>query len=235
LPIAVRLLPDRQIRTQTAFSEGGPSQLLQIELQRAPLTDGELLAKRIFDVVLSSAALVILAVPMLVVAILVRLGSPGPAIFRQQRIGFNRRPFTIYKFRTMSVQEDGAAVQQARPGDSRVTPIGRILRATSFDELPQLFNVLIGDMSLVGPRPHALVHDQEFEIELAEYAYRRRVKPGITGWAQCKGRRGPTPTADHVRERVELDLWYITNWNLMLDIYIMINTVLVLFRQKNAV
>lgn len=234
LPISAHLLPDRQIRALTSGSSDGPTHLLNVELQRAPLTDGELLTKRVMDIVLSSIALLVLAIPMLVVALLIRLETAGPVIFRQQRIGFNRNVFTIYKFRSMRVAEDGPHVRQAREGDDRVTRVGRVIRATSFDEVPQLLNVLRGDMSLVGPRPHALVHDYEFEGELAEYAYRRRVKPGITGWAQCKGRRGPTPTVDHVRERVELDLWYITNWSAMLDVYILMRTVVVLFAQKNA-
>lgn len=234
LPIAACLLPDRQIRSLTTSLSDGPIQFLQIELQRAPLTRQELAVKRAMDILLSMVAITLFAVPMLVVGALIRLGSPGPVIFRQQRIGFNRRPFTIYKFRTMCVQEEGAAVRQAKAGDARVTRIGRILRATSVDEIPQIFNVLLGDMSIVGPRPHAIVHDHEFEAEVAEYAYRRRVKPGITGWAQCKGSRGPTPTVDHVRQRVELDLWYITNWSVLLDIYIIVKTAAIFLRQKNA-
>jgi undecaprenyl-phosphate galactose phosphotransferase/putative colanic acid biosynthesis UDP-glucose lipid carrier transferase len=234
LPIGVRLLPDRQIRALTTNLSEGPTQLMQVELQRPPLTDNELLVKRWMDLTFASLALVVLALPLLVVAALIRWDSPGPAIFRQQRIGFNRRAFTIYKFRTMRMHEDGPTVRQARKDDDRVTHIGRFLRATSIDELPQLLNVLRGDMSLVGPRPHAVAHDDEFEAELAEYAYRRRVKPGITGWAQCQGKRGPTPTVEDVRQRMELDLWYITNWSAMLDIYILAKTVLVLFGQKNA-
>ena len=234
LPIGVRLLPDRQIRALTTNLSDGPTQLMQVELQRPPLTDNELLVKRWMDLTFAALALAVLALPLLVMAALIRWDSPGPAIFRQQRIGFNRRAFTIYKFRTMRVQEDGPTVRQAQKDDDRVTPIGRFLRATSIDELPQLLNVLRGEMSLVGPRPHAVAHDDEFEAELAEYAYRRRVKPGITGWAQCQGNRGPTPTVEDVRQRMELDLWYITNWSAMLDIYILAKTVLVLFRQKNA-
>ena len=234
LPVPARLLPDHRIRSVTSFSPESPPYLIQVELQRAPLSGVELLTKRTIDIVLSAVGLVILAVPMLIVAALIRLESRGPAIFKQRRIGFNRREFTIYKFRTMRVQEEGAEVRQARVGDERVTRLGRILRATSFDEFPQLFNVLLGEMSLVGPRPHAIVHDHEFEKELAEYAFRRHVKPGITGWAQCQGRRGPTPTIDDVRERVELDLWYIANWRLTLDIYILFRTMFIFLGQRNA-
>lgn len=234
LPLPARLLPDHHIRAVTSFSPESPIHLLEVELQRAPLSRVELLMKRTIDVVLSAVGIIILAVPMLVVATLIRLESPGPAIFRQRRIGFNRTEFTIYKFRTMRVQEEGSAVRQARAGDNRVTRLGRILRITSVDEFPQLVNVLLGDMSLVGPRPHAIVHDHEFETELAEYAFRRHVKPGITGWAQCKGCRGPTPTIEHVRERVELDLWYITNWRLSLDFYILVRTMFIFLGQRNA-
>ena len=234
LPISARLLPDRQIRKLTAFPTLNSEQTFQVELQRAPLTSFEQGVKRAMDIVLSGIGLILLSPLLTIVALMIRLESPGPAIFRQRRIGFNRTEFTIYKFRTMRVQEDGSAVRQATRGDARITRLGRFLRASSIDELPQLFNVLRGDMSLVGPRPHAIVHDNEFASELADYAFRRHMKPGITGWAQCKGERGPTPTVESVRARVDLDLWYITNWSVSLDIYILFKIVLVAFNQKTA-
>lgn len=132
----------------------------------------------------------------------------------------------MLKFRTMKVQEDGPVVVQAVRQDPRVTSIGRFLRAASIDELPQLFNVLKGEMSLIGPRPHALAHDSYFEKILEDYAFRHHVKPGLTGWAQCNGSRGATPTVEHVAERVRLDLWYVNNWSLWLDIQILIKTFL---------
>jgi lipopolysaccharide/colanic/teichoic acid biosynthesis glycosyltransferase len=134
----------------------------------------------------------------------------------------------------MTVQENGPKVVQATPGDSRVTAIGRLLRSTSIDELPQLWNVLRGDMSLVGPRPHALAHDSYFETLLRDYAFRHHVKPGITGWAQCNGARGATPTIEHIAERVKLDRWYIDNWSLSLDLLILIRTVFEVLRKRNA-
>jgi undecaprenyl-phosphate galactose phosphotransferase/putative colanic acid biosynthesis UDP-glucose lipid carrier transferase len=134
----------------------------------------------------------------------------------------------------MTVQEDGAHVVQATRYDSRVTRIGRPLRESSFDELPQLWNVLKGDMSLIGPRPHALAHDNYFETLLRDYAFRHHVKPGITGWAQCNGVRGPMPTVEHAAERVKLDLWYITNWSLRLDLLIVVKTMFEVIRSRNA-
>jgi undecaprenyl-phosphate galactose phosphotransferase/putative colanic acid biosynthesis UDP-glucose lipid carrier transferase len=169
-----------------------------------------------------------------VTAIAIKLDSPGPVIFRQNRKGFNGREFVIFKFRTMTVQENGQTVLQATRGDSRITSLGRLLRSTSIDELPQLFNVLNGDMSVVGPRPHALAHDSYFEGLLSEYAFRHHVKPGITGWAQCNGARGATPSIEHISERVKLDLWYINNWSLRLDVLIMIKTAFEVLKSRNA-
>ena len=234
LPIPARLLPDRQIRALTAYPGVNNGQSFEVELQRAPLTSFERAIKRLFDIVGASLLLVLLSPLLLLIMVAIRLDSPGPAIFKQRRVGFNRREFTIYKFRTMRCLEDGKLVRQASRDDDRITRLGRVLRATSADELPQLVNVLNGSMSLVGPRPHAVAHDYAFEDRLSTYAYRRHVKPGITGWAQCKGRRGPTPTIDDVRGRMELDLWYITNWSFSLDIYIMLRTVVVMLGQKNA-
>ena len=146
------------------------------------------------------------------------MDSPGPILFRQRRRGFNGRPFQIFKFRTMSVQEDGDCVVAAQRNDSRVTRVGNWLRRTSIDELPQLLNVLQGSMSIVGPRPHALVHDTEFEKLLDNYAYRHHVKPGLTGWAQVHGYRGEMRTVEDIEQRIKYDLWYIDNWTLATDI-----------------
>ena len=171
---------------------------------------------------------------MALTAIAIKLDSPGPVIFRQHRKGFNGRQFVIFKFRTMTVQENGPSVAQATRDDPRVTAIGRLLRSASIDELPQLLNVLKGDMSLIGPRPHALAHDNYFENILSDYAFRHHVKPGITGWAQCNGARGATPSIEHISERVTLDLWYINNWSLWLDIQILIKTFFEVLRKRNA-
>jgi lipopolysaccharide/colanic/teichoic acid biosynthesis glycosyltransferase len=160
------------------------------------------------------------------VAALIRLDSPGPVLFRQRRYGFNQQAFRIFKFRTMTATDDGAVIVQARRDDPRVTRIGRILRRYNLDELPQLLNVLAGQMSLVGPRPHALAHDREFERKIALYARRHNVKPGITGWAQVHGLRGETDTDDKMAKRVAYDHWYIDNWSIWLDIAILLRTVL---------
>jgi len=169
-----------------------------------------------------------------IAAIAIKLESNGPVIFRQRRRGFNDQAFVIYKLRTMKVQEDGAAVVQATKQDPRVTGVGRMLRMSSIDELPQLFNVLLGNMSIVGPRPHALIHDDEYGKMIANYAFRHHVKPGITGWAQVQGNRGGTPQLDLMEQRIALDLWYIDHWSLALDIYIMLTTSFELFRSRNA-
>ena len=168
------------------------------------------------------------------VAILIRLESTGPLIFRQHRKGFNGREFTIFKFRTMNVLEDGRIIPQARRNDPRVTGIGRIFRATSIDELPQLINVLRGHMSLVGPRPHAVAHDDGYTKLIANYAFRQHVKPGLTGWAQVNGFRGETARLELMERRVDCDLWYIRNWSFWLDLRILILTGFELVRRHNA-
>ena len=164
----------------------------------------------------------------------IKLDSPGPIIFQQRRRGFNGRIFKIFKFRTMYVQEDGATIVPAKPNDARVTRVGKWLRYTSIDELPQLFNVLRGCMSMVGPRPHAVAHDNEFDNLVGDYAYRQHVKPGITGWAQVNGYRGQMQTVADVEQRIKFDLWYIDNWNLALDLKIMLMTGIEVIRGENA-
>jgi lipopolysaccharide/colanic/teichoic acid biosynthesis glycosyltransferase len=167
-------------------------------------------------------------------AIAIKLDSPGPIVFRQRRKGFNGKQFTIYKLRSMTVQEDGTSITQASRKDARVTRVGRLLRKTSIDELPQLLNVLRGEMSLIGPRPHALAHDDHFQKVVADYAFRHHVKPGITGWAQCNGSRGATPSLKEIVSRVELDLWYVNNWSPALDLRILLMTVAEVLRWDRA-
>jgi Undecaprenyl-phosphate glucose phosphotransferase len=234
LPVAARLLPDIKVRTLTNYAPSARQRVLAVEVQRAPLSGVQRLIKRIMDVALSSLALIFFLPIMTLTAIAIKLDSPGPVIFRQSRNGFNGRQFIIFKFRTMMVQENGPAVLQATRDDPRVTSIGRLLRSASIDELPQLLNVLKGDMSLIGPRPHALAHDSYFENLLGDYAFRHHVKPGITGWAQCNGARGATPSIEHISERVKLDLWYINNWSLWLDIQILFKTFFEVLRKRNA-
>jgi Undecaprenyl-phosphate glucose phosphotransferase len=234
VPVAARLLPDMSVRALSDIAWLERGRVPAIELQRAPLSEAQRLMKRIMDVVVASFALVFFLPIIVLAAIAIKLDGPGPVIFRQVRKGFNGKRFVILKFRTMTVQEDGANVVQVMRDDSRVTTIGRLLRESSIDELPQLWNVLRGDMSLIGPRPHALVHDDYFETVLRDYAFRHHVKPGITGWAQCNGARGPTPTIEHVAKRVKLDLWYINNWSLWLDFLILIKTTVVVLQRRNA-
>lgn len=191
-------------------------------------------AKRICDVCLASLALVCLSLPMLVIAALVKLSSRGPVFFRQRRYGLDGREILVWKFRSMRVCENGAVVTQATRSDSRVTPIGRFLRKTSLDELPQLFNVLEGTMSLVGPRPHATAHNEQYRRLIPGYMLRHKVKPGITGLAQVLGWRGETDTLDKMSNRIQCDLQYIREWSLWMDIKILFQTVFVVLKQQNA-
>jgi len=226
VPASVQLGPESIFDrfSQVHLSRLGPATMLN--LIRPPLTRLEVFTKRAFDFFAALALLIVVAPLLLIVAILIKLDSPGPIFFRQRRHGFNQRPFRIFKFRTMSVTEDGDVVAQAVKNDPRVTRLGRYLRRWNLDELPQLANVLLGHMSLVGPRPHALTHDRDFEKQLAFYARRHNIRPGITGWAQVNGWRGATDTEEKVRARVEHDLYYIDNWSLTLDLYILALTVL---------
>ncbi len=195
-----------------------------------PLSESNRVLKATLDYILAGVGLFLLAPLLLLIAVAVKLDSAGPVFFRQRRYGQNNRIFRIFKFRTMFVAEDGQHVKQAERNDARVTRVGWFLRRTSLDELPQLINVLLGDMSIVGPRPHALVHDQLFEQQLDRFSRRRRVRPGLTGWAQVHGFRGETKTTLDIRKRVEHDLYYIDNWSIWLDVEIVVRTVFVLFR-----
>jgi putative colanic acid biosysnthesis UDP-glucose lipid carrier transferase len=193
-----------------------------------------LVAKRVLDVVGAVLGLILLLPFFLVIAVLIKCDSPGPVLFRQSRIGLGNRPFRVWKFRTMTCCENGSVIRQARRDDPRVTRIGRVLRRTSLDELPQLVNVLLGSMSLVGPRPHAVAHDAQFTTTVARYAERHAVRPGITGWAQVRGCRGETPNAAAMQRRVDLDLAYIEHWSLLLDLIILGMTLREIFRSQAA-
>jgi Undecaprenyl-phosphate glucose phosphotransferase len=227
LPIPIYLLPDENVARYLGRRAINVGTTWATEIQRAPLTGTEQFAKRCVDVVGATSLLLLLSPLMLLTAFLIKLDSHGPALFFQTRNGFNGRPFRIVKFRTMHVLEDGNVIRQATRADLRVTRLGRWLRRTNIDELPQLFNVLYGDMSLIGPRPHAAAHNSEYEKLIADYAFRNHVKPGITGWAQVKGYRGETPTTDLMSKRVELDRWYISNWSMWLDITILFRTLII--------
>jgi exopolysaccharide biosynthesis polyprenyl glycosylphosphotransferase len=208
--------------------------MASLQLTRMPLSRVELIEKRAFDLLFASVALIVLTPVLAAAALLIKLDSPGPVFFLQHRYGFNQKPFRIIKFRTMRTLDDGPVIDQAKRDDPRVTRVGAWLRRWNLDELPQLFNVIKGDMSLVGPRPHALSHDREYERRIARYARRHNVKPGITGWAQIHGLRGETDTDVKMEQRVEHDLYYIDNWWLGLDLQIMIRTVLSPTSYRNA-
>jgi Undecaprenyl-phosphate glucose phosphotransferase len=208
--------------------------VVTLQVARRPLSQAERFIKRSFDVVGATIGLILLAPLLVVVAIMIKLDSPGPVLFQQTRHGFNNKPIRVLKFRSMRVMEDGSSFKQATKGDERVTRLGRILRRTNIDELPQLCNVLFGDMSLVGPRPHATAHNEMFEQLIWPFYRRHNVKPGITGWAQVHGFRGETDTLEKMRRRVECDLYYVDNWSLLLDFKIIIMTLFSLAAYSNA-
>lgn len=190
--------------------------------------------KRAFDLVVASVGLLAIAPVMILCGLLVKLSSPGPVFFRQRRYGLDGREIWVWKFRSMRTCDNGPVVAQATKDDPRITPIGRVLRRTSLDELPQLFNVIEGTMSLVGPRPHASAHNERYRKLIRGYMLRHKVKPGITGLAQVEGFRGETETLDKMQKRVDCDHRYIREWSVWLDLKILLRTVLVVFKQENA-
>jgi putative colanic acid biosynthesis UDP-glucose lipid carrier transferase len=199
-----------------------------------PFRGGDGLVKRASDIVL--ATLIVLMISPLLVAIAagVKLTSPGPVIFKQRRYGLDGAEILVYKFRSMTVCEDGDSIRQAQKGDNRITPFGAFLRRTSLDELPQFINVLQGRMSVVGPRPHAVAHNEQYRKVIKGYMVRHKVRPGITGWAQVNGYRGETETIEKMQGRVEYDLDYLRNWSLRLDLYIILKTALIVFRGQDS-
>lgn len=199
-----------------------------------PLYGVDGITKRCVDVILATCALLVAAVPMLLIATGIKLTSKGPVFFRQRRYGLDGREIKVWKFRSMTVCDDGPNVKQATKGDSRITALGAILRRTSLDEVPQLFNVLDGSMSLVGPRPHASAHNEFYRSQIRGYMLRHKVKPGITGLAQVSGCRGETDTIDKMERRIEWDHRYIRQWSIWLDIKILAKTLLVAWKQPEA-
>ena len=226
LPVSVHVGCTRIFRAAPNLHISQFSHLKTITLVSAPLGPLQLLIKRAIDVGVAGTALVLLAPLFFAIGTLIKLSSPGPVFFRQRRGGYNLAEFRIWKFRTMSTLDDGEHIVQAKRNDARVTPIGRFLRRYNLDELPQLINVLQGEMSIVGPRPHALAHDKEATRKIEAYSRRLNVRPGITGWAQVNGFRGPTLTVDLMQARLEHDLYYIENWSLGFDLYILFLTLL---------
>lgn len=216
-----------QDQTPTGFA---PAHRLWAPSRPARVLD----AKRALDIA-ASLTLIVLLLPILAaISLLVATESAGPVLFCQHRTGQHGRIFPMFKFRSMRVLEDGASVMQAKRGDPRVTRVGRVLRATSLDELPQLFNVLLGEMSLVGPRPHAVAHDDYYGARIANYTLRQQAKPGMTGWAQVNGARGETPELRHMQARVDLDAWYVEHQSFLLDLRILAKTPLEVLKRRNA-
>ena len=191
-------------------------------------------SKRVLDLAISFPALIAVLPLLVMLGMLIRLDSAGPVLFRQKRLGLNGLPFHILKLRTMTVLENGSTIVQASADDTRTTRIGRWLRAFSIDELPQLVNVVRGDMSLVGPRPHAWAHDDHYASLIPHYRCRQSVKPGLTGWAQINGLRGPTPTVEIMAARVDHDVWYANHAGFALDLKILLSTPLEVLRHRNA-
>jgi putative colanic acid biosysnthesis UDP-glucose lipid carrier transferase len=205
------------------------------EIYETPFADGfARLAKRASDIVIASIILLLISPLMTAIAALVKLTSPGPVFFKQRRYGLNGQEIVVYKFRSMTVTEDGDNVTQATRNDTRCTPIGKFLRSSSLDELPQFINVLQGRMSIVGPRPHAVAHNEQYRKLISGYMLRHKVKPGITGWAQVNGYRGETNSLDKMARRVEYDLQYMSNWSLTFDLEIIFKTLITVLRDKNA-
>ncbi|MBA6253758.1 undecaprenyl-phosphate glucose phosphotransferase [Colwellia sp. MB3u-55] len=205
-----------------------------ISIYDSPLDGSNKIIKRVEDVVLSSIILLLITPVLICISIAVKLSSPGPILFKQNRYGVDGTAIKVWKFRSMTVMEDGKKVTQAKKNDIRLTSIGRFIRSTSLDELPQFFNVLQGRMSIVGPRPHAVTHNEEYRTIINGYMLRHKVKPGITGWAQVNGWRGETDTLEKMEKRVEFDLDYIQNWSLIFDIKIIVATIFKGFIDKNA-
>jgi putative colanic acid biosynthesis UDP-glucose lipid carrier transferase len=234
LPLPVNLVPVGPMSELFKLSSRTIGDTVTIEFQHGPRTLFERSIKRAFDLIVAVTGLLLLLPLFLATAVAIKLDSSGPIIFRQRRRGFNGRQFHILKFRTMLVMEDGETVVAARLKDTRVTRVGKWLRRTSIDELPQLFNVLQGSMSIVGPRPHAVAHDNEFDKLIGNYAYRHHVNPGLTGWAQVNGYRGTLRSVTDIEQRVKFDLWYIDNWNLAVDFKIILMTAIEVMRGENA-
>lgn len=227
LPVRIQLLPIDMTELMRHSRIGSHGHLRVLELFCGPCSLRDRLLKRIFDIVTATALLVLLWPLLLLVAILIKLDTPGPVFFRQTRLGFNNRPIQVLKFRSMTTFDDTHdEFRQAARNDPRVTRVGWVIRRTNIDELPQLFNVLRGEMSMVGPRPHAVAHNDMFADQIRRMFRRHNVKPGITGWAQVNGFRGETDTFDKMQKRIDHDLYYVDNWSFIFDLKIMIMTVI---------
>jgi putative colanic acid biosynthesis UDP-glucose lipid carrier transferase len=234
-PINIRLIPDFGDQFLLNAKPRAIGKTIALDLSCNPLEGKDAALKRFFDIAVSLGVLLFMLPIMVVITIAIKLTSKGPITFKQQRNGLYGDKFWVYKFRSMKVHnETDNQITQAQKGDLRITKVGAFLRKTSLDELPQFFNVLLGDMSIVGPRPHALAHNEYYKDQVEAYMWRNKVKPGITGWAQVNGFRGETDTVDKMAKRIEYDLWYMENWSLILDIKIFLKTFISGFTDKNA-
>ena len=229
LPVDVHVVPVGSVDLMAVSRITQFGNMVTMRIFQSPLTPFSRAIKRAFDVAAAIAGLILLSPLFVIVSLAIKLDSRGPVLFRQTRHGYNNEPIRVLKFRSMTVMEDGDNFRPAIRHDPRVTRLGRILRRSNIDELPQLFNVLVGDMSIVGPRPHATAQNELFAELISSFSRRHNVKPGITGWAQANGYRGNTDTLEKMRRRVEYDLYYIDNWSLFLDLKIMVMT---LFSRK---
>ena len=231
---SIYFVPDMFV---TDLIQGHPSEVCGmpvISVCETPFKASNGMVKRGSDIVFSLLILTLIFPLMLVIAAAVKLGSPGPIIFKQRRYGLDGEEILVYKFRSMTVTEDGAVVKQAQKNDARITPLGAFLRRSSMDELPQFINVLQGRMSIIGPRPHAVAHNELYRKLIKGYMVRHKVKPGITGWAQVNGYRGETDTLDKMQARIDYDLDYLRNWSLSLDIHIIFKTIRLVLKDQQA-
>lgn len=224
LPVNVHIVPFGSLNYFGTSRIGELGDLKTLEVSRPPLSTFDLVVKRVVDIAVATAGLILLAPLFAIVAAAIKLETRGRVLYWQERHGYNNTVIRVAKFRSMVADADESGFVQARPGDARITHVGRVLRRTNIDELPQLLNVLVGTMSIVGPRPHATVHNALFENQILPFSRRHNIKPGITGWAQVNGHRGRTDTLEKMQRRVEHDLYYIDNWSLLLDLKIVLLT-----------
>jgi putative colanic acid biosynthesis UDP-glucose lipid carrier transferase len=232
--VNVQLVPNLFMYSIMSASMAQVGNIQTISVYCNPMRGSYALIKRLEDIILSSIILALIAIPMLIITIAVKSTSKGPVIFKQDRYGLNGRRIKVWKFRSMTVTENTDVVTQATKNDARITKVGAFLRRTSLDELPQFINVLQGQMSVVGPRPHAVAHNEEYRKEVSYYMLRHKIKPGITGWAQVNGWRGETDTLNKMEMRIKYDLDYIRNWSLWMDFKIVLFTIFRSFNDKNA-
>jgi putative colanic acid biosynthesis UDP-glucose lipid carrier transferase len=231
---SIYFVPDMFITDLIQGRSGSVCGMPVISVCESPFTGSNGIIKRTSDIILSLLILILIAPLLLLIAIAIKLDSPGPVIFKQRRYGLDGEEILVYKFRSMRVCEDGDTIRQAQKGDARITRIGAFLRKNSLDELPQFVNVLQGRMSIVGPRPHAVAHNEIYRNLIKGYMIRHKVKPGITGWAQVNGYRGETRTLDKMQARIDHDLDYLRNWSLRLDMRIILKTILVVLKDRGV-